>query len=120
MIYGLWKKWHECRHLLIKELEICVSHNEDDILIGLATGQLRLWTGRKSAIVTRIKEEPQVKIVECLITGGELKEIQKMALKIEGWAKTQGCALAMHYGRHGWTKAMDDYEDYGSVIVKEL
>jgi hypothetical protein len=66
MIYELWKQWHDCRPILLEELEICITHSEDDILVGLATGHLRLWVGEHSA------------------------------------------------------KVMDDYEDYGSVIAKEL
>ena len=49
----------------MEELEVCVTHDEDDILVGLATGHLRLWVGEQSAIVTRFREEPKIKIAEC-------------------------------------------------------
>ena len=120
MIYELWKQWHDCRPILLEELEVCVTHDEDDILVGLATGHLRLWGGEQSAIVTRFREEPKLKIAECLLVGGDMEEIRTMGLEIEAWAANQGCSLAVHIGRRGWTKVMDDYEDYGSVIAKEL
>ena len=120
MIYELWKQWHKCRSFLRKPLEMCFTHSEDDILIGLASGQLRLWQGHRSAIVTRINIEPQLKILEYLLIGGELEDVKVMKEEIEAWGFEQGCSVAQGTGRRGWNKVLDDYEEIGVVVAKEL
>ena len=86
----------------------------------MATGDLKLWIGKKSALVTRLRQEPRAKVAECLFVGGEMNEIISMGIEIEKWAAEQGCSLVMHVGRQGWSRVMTDYDNYGVCLMKEL
>lgn len=120
MIYEVWKEWDACRDMLLPSLRLCGTHTEDDVLIALANGNMRLWRGEDCALVTRFVQEPRVKIIQFFIVGGNLESILNMKSQIELWAVAQGCGMAEGFGRDGWQRAASDYELGGVRMYKDL
>ena len=120
MIYETWKKWHECRDLILPSLALMATHTEDDILVMLAQGKLKLWKGEKSAIVSQIIDEPQMRVLVFFLAGGVVDELKMMAAEIEQYGIEQGCTMAEGTGRKGFASFFSDYSDGGHHYYKEL
>lgn len=99
------------------------THLPGDVIRSILAGQLQLWPGEKSAIVTEIEHYPQMKTCHLFLAGGDMAELQKMLLDVEQWAVKQGCSRVTLAGRKGWQRSFlagDGYESRWYVMAKEL
>ena len=98
------------------------SHNFDDVVESVLKGEMQLWPGVKSAIVTSLNSSPRKKTCTFFLAGGDLGELKQMSKTVEDWAKRQSCDGTVIIGRPGWAKAMKDfgYESSHIVLSKEF
>lgn len=121
MIYERFKDWDECRGWLLPALEHCHgSHNEDDVLVRIASGEYKLWRFEKCAVVTFFIQQPRFKAMNVFIAGGDLEDLKAQQPMMERWAVSQGCQRITSGGREGWARVFPEYEKLGVVYYKEL
>lgn len=123
MIYETCVEWGQCREAMLPAIEMTAgTHNEDDVIAGICTGQFRLWRNGSSGVVTDITMYPRLKCFNIFLMGGKLEEITPMFPKIEAYAKEQGCqritALA---ARKGWERYFaETCKMGGSFMYKDI
>lgn len=87
----------------------------------IANGKAQLWPGDGSAIVTKIETHPSgLKTLLYWLAGGELDALLPMTGRIEAWARKMGCTRIEIIGRRGWLRALADYREACTVLVKDL
>lgn len=89
---------------------------------GVLNGDLQLWPGDKSAVVTRVSIKECGDDVQFLFAGGELSEIADgIVPAVEIWAKSQSIKTASLIARPGWSKKLHGYTKSKLVkLYKEL
>lgn len=92
----------------------------DDVRNYVLSGDMQLWPGERSAIVTQISQFPQRTVCTVAFAGGDIDELKAAAPGIEAWAKRSGCDLIYTIGRHGWARALATGRISHTVSVKEL
>lgn len=80
------------------------SHTFDDVVAMVEAGTAQVWFGPSSVIVTEIVLEPQFKVLQYFLAGGNLAELEAMQPIIEQWAREHGCTRAVIVGRKGWER----------------
>lgn len=81
------------------------SHTLDDVRAGIEDGDLQLWPGASSVIVTEVLQEPQRLTLHFFLAGGNLTELEAMYPAVVEWGKHRGCTHATMLGRAGWTRS---------------
>jgi hypothetical protein len=121
MIYDLFKDWDGCRHIMLPAIERTNgTHTEDDVLIGLMKGQLKLWRSQNSAVVTEFIEYPRMKVLGFFLIGGDLDELlNELEPTICAFAAANGCKRVQGGGRKGWERVLN-YEYGGTHMYKDL
>lgn len=101
-----------------------------DIEREILCGNALLWLavegeGSKLAILaaasTRLQQTDAGKV--CVITacgGKDMPRWLRLIGQIEEFAKSEGCTCVRIYGRKGWLRALDGYEQRYVVLNKEL
>lgn len=113
--------WEKYRNYLLEALEHGHgTHNEDDVLSRIITGEYKLWTFEKCAVVTFFIQYPRFKAVNLFIAGGDLEELKSVQPQIERWAVAQGCSRCVAGGRPGWERIFTDYTKNGCLFFKDL
>ncbi|HET7111724.1 MAG TPA: hypothetical protein VFI41_12705 [Gemmatimonadales bacterium] len=81
------------------------SHTLEDVRKELADGQLQLWPGPRSFILTRLGIHPSgQRVAHVFCMGGVPEELAVMRPVVEAWAKSQGCTRMTALGRRGWER----------------
>lgn len=75
-----------------------------DIVDQIATGEMHLWAGTDSAIITQIVQFPRRKALHVPFGGGNLAEIEEMHPYIIDFAKKAECNMITIAGRKGWER----------------
>lgn len=75
-----------------------------DIVDQIATGDMHLWAGTDSAIITQIVQFPRRRALHVPFGGGNLAEITEMHSYIVEFAKQCGCQMITIAGRKGWER----------------
>lgn len=99
------------------------THRYEHVREAILRGELQLWPGEKSAVVTEIEHYPLMKTCHLFLAGGDMPELRKMLESIEAWAKAQGCKKVTLAGRKGWLRSFlpaDGYEAKFLVMSKEI
>lgn len=81
------------------------THTADDVLEQISTGELQLWPGQNSVVVTQIITFPRKKVLHIFLAGGNQKELKEMDPYVVQWAKDQGCTALTFTGRLGWARS---------------
>lgn len=81
------------------------THTADDVLEQISTGELQLWPGQNSVVVTQIITFPRKKVLHIFLAGGNQKELKEMDPYVVQWAKDQGCTALTFTGRLGWSRS---------------
>ncbi len=81
------------------------------------------WNGRaiESAAATILINSEAGKV--CIITvcaGSNMERWLPLIGQIETYAKREGCARVRIYGRRGWLRVLDGYEQKHVIMDKEL
>jgi hypothetical protein len=99
------------------------THDIEDVLALVASGECQLWPGAKSAIVTEVVRHPKKTVLHFWLAGGDLQELEVMSREVEEWAREQGCSRATLAGRRGWERSFlrdQGYAPQWAVLAKEL
>lgn len=100
------------------------THTIEHIRESVLRGDLQLWPGDKSAVVTEIEQYPLKRILNFFLAGGDIAELERMGPGIEQWAKEKwGCSSAKLTGRQGWQRTFlrgSGYRPQWVVMGKEL
>jgi hypothetical protein len=81
------------------------TFNLQDIVDSMAVGDLQLWPGPNSAVITQIVNYPQKKVIHVFLAGGDMDEVKKLEEDLSIWGKHQGCKAVTLVGRPGWKKS---------------
>ena len=98
------------------------THSKEQVWEEIASGRSRLWTTPNSAAVTCITTYPSgARVLFCWLAAGDMGELMGETYPaVRALAEEEKCdGLALH-GRRGWLRIFDDFEDAGTVIVKDL
>jgi hypothetical protein len=100
------------------------THDIEHIREAVLRGDLQLWAGNGSAIVTEIENYPRMRVLNFFLAGGNLEELELMTPGIEQWAKEKwGCSAAKLAGRQGWQRTFlrdRGYKPHYVVMTREL
>lgn len=97
------------------------SHELIDVARAIASEQAQLWRGRKSEIVTEIRQYPKAKVCRIWLAGGDMNElVNEMLPDVEAWAKARGCGRVEICGRKGWKRVLKGYREPYAVLTKEI
>ena len=109
--------WDEVKHPIQRALDHGHTHTLGDVLEGLITGEMTLWTWGEAALVAEIIDD----FCQILtLAGGKLADYFEHLETIEAWAAQQGCNEMRVYGRRGWVKILKDYDEQYTVLSKKL
>jgi hypothetical protein len=85
------------------------GYDWSDIVKEVILGNLLLWFGEDSCIITQFVEFPRKKSLHILIGAGDLDELKRMVdSSIVPFAKINGCKDMTLVGRKGWKKVLTD------------
>ncbi|WP_245286837.1 hypothetical protein [Bradyrhizobium sp. Tv2a-2] len=99
---------------------------ESDILRGDALLWLALSDGRgetaiEAAASTSLQQTDSGKV--CIITacaGANMARWLPLINHIEAYAKAEGCRCMRIFGRRGWQRVLEDYDEKHIILDKEL
>ena len=98
------------------------THSFIDVVDGVMSGHMQLWSGEKGCAVTEIVVYPNKKVLHVFLAGGKLEQITDMHKDAVQWAKAQGCDGMTLSGRKGWLKILnkDGWKEQQIVMAKEF
>lgn len=116
-----WLVWERFRPQFLEALEHCHgSHNEDDVLVRVASGQYQIWDGGTVATVTNWIEQPRYKAVNIFLAAGEMEQIFRIMDQAHTWAIKNGATRILWGGRPGWARKVEGAQCMGMLMFKEL
>ena len=80
------------------------THTVEDVLAAAASGQMQMWVGEDSIVVTEILTYPRLKELNVFLAAGHLDEIRRLNPIILEWGRMHGCQRATAVGRRGWER----------------
>lgn len=80
------------------------THSLGDIHKAVLRGDMQLWPGVTSAMVTQIEDTPRQRILHIALAGGTLTELEAMLPAIVAYGKHHFCTAMRLSGRRGWSK----------------
>jgi hypothetical protein len=95
----------------------------EDVRTGIEAGDYHFWVGSRCAVVTEFQDQPQQRVLNFWLLGGDPRELLGMLPHIERWAKVHGCSKAIGGGVHrGWKRllARFGYSPSWVIYSKEL
>ena len=81
------------------------THDAHDVLEQIAKGELQLWPGKDTVVITQIITFPKKKTLHVFLAGGNQKELKELDPFVVEWAKEQGCSALTFTGRMGWARS---------------
>jgi hypothetical protein len=93
------------------------SHTYDDVLAMVEAGKAQAWFGATSIIITEIVLEPQFKVLNYFLAGGNLAELEAMLPLVEAWGREHGCKKATLVGRKGWERTFLKRQGWTNGLV---
>ena len=124
------KVWSQVEPMLLGALKKNIPlWNTDDILEAVMKDEMQLWIAYDDdaekllgAVITQINIYPRAKLVNVFLLGGNNIRMwkDKMAEKIEKFAREEGCFYLQSIGRKGWLPLFPDMIETSTVIVKIL
>jgi len=102
------------------------THDFVDIVDGVMSGHMQLWSGERGCAVTEILVYPNKKILHVFLAGGDnghgIDQITDMHDSAVEFAKRENCQGMSVSGRAGWKKilASKGWEQKFVTLAKEL
>jgi hypothetical protein len=103
----LAQEFQRCRTEIIRALAYTGgSHTIDDVWDLINKGDLQLWCGPHSVIVSEIQKYPQYQCLHFFLAAGRLDELEAMYPVVLEWGKQEhGVTRASLAGRPGWARS---------------
>jgi hypothetical protein len=97
------------------------THTRDQVWDRIQHGRAMLWPGRDAVILTEVITHPiGLKSCNTWLQGGDLTELKTMHPIVECWARGGGCDRMIGWGRDGWLRVLDGWENCGTRRAKWL
>lgn len=93
------------------------THNFINVVEGVLSGKMQLWSGEKGCAVTEIAVYPNKKVLHVFLAGGNLEQITDMMDSAVEWGKAQDCVGMTLSGRKGWIKILKKHGWSESLVV---
>jgi len=87
------------------------THTLDDVWSGIEAGDLQLWPGANSVIVTTIVQQPQRRDLHFFLAAGTQEELKRTYPIVLAWGMEIGCEMATFTGRKGWERTFLTQQD---------
>jgi hypothetical protein len=114
-------QWDRLSPLLAEALERGGGlHTLEIVKARIDDGRAQFWPCQRSALVTRIVDQPTGRVLDYWLAAGDLAEIREAEPHIAAWAAEAGCRRAFFTGRRGWLRAMPGWCEVSTLGVKEL
>ena len=85
------------------------THTFEDVIEGVMSGHMQLWSGETACAVTEIIVFPKKKVLHVFLAGGSMDEIIAMNESAMIWGKAQGCKDMTISGRKGWERVLKNH-----------
>jgi len=82
------------------------THEYKDIVDGVLSGHMQLWTGESGCAVTEIMVYPKRKILHVFLAAGDMEQILDFEESAIEFGKMNGCDGMSIAGRPGWQKIL--------------
>lgn len=92
----------------------------EDVWQAIEAGELTFWPGKRCAIVLQFVTHPRKRVMNWYLAGGDLNELRDMEQTGTEWAKSNGFDAVVIYGRRGWLRKLDGYQETGTIMEKNL
>lgn len=99
------------------------THTLEDVWDAIALGEMQMWPGERSIIITEVQQYPRLRAVHLFLGAGEMDGIKQLLPEIEAWARTIGARRITLAGRKGWERsflAARGYAPQWSVMSREM
>ncbi len=97
------------------------THTKEQVFARIASGHAQMWTSEGGVIVGQVVTHPiGWSSFNIWLQGGELEHLKPMHPPIEAWARTHGCHRMTAWGRDGWLRVLDGWENCGTRRAKWL
>jgi hypothetical protein len=100
------------------------THTYEDVVAAVERGDMQFWSGLSSAIITEIIAQPQCRVLNFFLAGGNRAELELLYPAVERWGRMMGCTRAAMLGRKGWERTfLTQKEGWHTTLVayeKEL
>lgn len=96
------------------------THTPQDVLEMIQRGEVNLYVGDNSAVVTQDLDMPTGKQLHFWLAGGNLNELIKIEKDVEHAAKARGIRRISIIGRRGWRKRLDGFRETGVILTKDI
>lgn len=114
------EEWLRCSRWIEDALEYAHgSHTLGDVWDAVERGDAQFWPAEKAGLVTEIIDYPQRRTLRFWLAGGDLETLKILEEQAIEWSKEWGCTAAEIIGRRGWIRALDGYEEAGTIGVRE-
>lgn len=124
------KVWPQVEPMLLGALKKNIPlWDTDDILEAVMKDEMQLWIAYDDddkkllgSVITQILVYPRGKLVNVFLLGGNNIKMwkDKMADKIEAFAREEKCLYLQAIGRKGWQPLFPDMMEVSSIIIKVL
>jgi hypothetical protein len=81
------------------------THTTEDIWREIEAGDVQMWPGSTSIILTHIIQSPQRRDLHFFVAAGEMEELMRTYPIVLAWGKEMGCSRATFTGRKGWERS---------------
>jgi hypothetical protein len=116
-----WLVWERFRPQFLEALEHCCgSHNEDDVMLRIASGTYQIWDGGTVATVTNWIEQPRYKAINIFLAAGDAEKVFELAAQAEKWAVANGATRLIWGGRPGWLRKVEGAQSMGLLMYKDI
>jgi hypothetical protein len=97
------------------------THTKAQVWERIARGHAVLWPSDNAVILSETIRHPiGLKSCNIWLQGGDLGEILPMHPQVEHWALEHDCDRMIAWGRHGWLRALEGWENCGTRRAKWL
>lgn len=117
--------WPHVEPLLRQAIQNVGLSDFDDIAAEILNGDALVWIAFngsiKAAASTVLQKIGPEKV--CVLTacgGNDMHDWLPLLAKIEAYAKAEGCKAMRIFGRAGWQRVLDGYEQSAVVLEKAL
>ena len=99
------------------------THQLSDVFDAIAEGEMQLWSGGSSVMITKIVDEPRRRDLHFFLVAGDMDEVRSLYSVVLDWGRAKGCEVATMAGRPGWERTFLADEGWTKTLIvmeKEL
>ena len=98
------------------------THTIADVVPMLYDGRAQWWQHGDGCAITEIQQTPRIRVLNCWLVAGNLRDCVALQPEIEDWAKRQGVRRVTATGRRGWAPITErmGFEVAGIALRRDL